>query len=218
MILVVWYNSTSGKEVALARQKDILVHRGQNVDCAPDYKAEIAKFSGCMPEKCGRVVTDKLVSATETDTLLKIAQSGFNLGGSSGGASILDLQTGALSKEKVFVNIYSMEAAKKIFNNADFAIYRVVKTKIQSAIAHHFGVDASSIYLTNPTFFSRITSAPAKTPHDEYWHPHVDKVSFSIKYLQNLFLNYNAIKNQVFQQIIKTIIITIIITIFEIFT
>lgn len=55
-------------------------------------------------------------------------------------------------------------------------IYRVVKTKIQHTMAHNFGIDVNKIYLTKPTFFSRMTNKPAKTIHDEYWHPHVDKV------------------------------------------
>lgn len=53
-----------------------------------------------------------------------------------------------------------------------------MKTKIQHAVAHNFGVDIDKIYLTKPTFFSRITNKPARTIHDEYWHPHVDKVWF----------------------------------------
>lgn len=56
-------------------------------------------------------------------------------------------------------------------------VRRVVKTKIQHAVAHHFGVDANKIYLAKPTFFSRMTNAPAKNVRDEYWLPHVDRVS-----------------------------------------
>lgn len=54
--------------------------------------------------------------------------------------------------------------------------HRIVKTKIQHAVAHNFGVDVDKIYLTKPTFFSRMTNKPARIIHDEYWHPHVDKV------------------------------------------
>ncbi|CAG5102406.1 Similar to ogfod3: 2-oxoglutarate and iron-dependent oxygenase domain-containing protein 3 (Xenopus tropicalis) [Cotesia congregata] len=140
VLLIVWYNSKRGKEVSFARQKDILLSRTQNLDCANDYKTELATYPGCVPEKCGRVVTDKLVSNTETEVLYKIALNGMNLGGSDGGASILDLHSGALSKGK-----------------------KVVKTKIQHAVAHHFGVDADKIYLTKPTFFSRMTNVSAKT-------------------------------------------------------
>lgn len=53
-----------------------------------------------------------------------------------------------------------------------------MKTKIQHAVAHNFGIDINKIYLTKPTFFSRLTNKPAKTIHDEYWHPHIDKVCF----------------------------------------
>ena len=124
MLVVVWYNSKRGKEIALAKQKDVLLSRTQNVECAPDYRAELDTFPGCVPEKCGRVVSDKLVSNTETEILLKIASNGMNLGGSDGGASILDLHGGSLSKGRGFVNVYGIKGAEKIFNSADFAIYK----------------------------------------------------------------------------------------------
>lgn len=55
-------------------------------------------------------------------------------------------------------------------------MFQDVKTKISNAISERFGIDVESLYLTHPTFFSRITNVTAKTIHDEYWHPHVDKV------------------------------------------
>lgn len=108
----------------MAKQKEILLSRTQDVECSSEYKAETSKYPECVPEKCGRRVTDKLVSSTETDVLLKIAINGLNLGGSDGGASILDLHSGALSKGQEFINIYTLPEAKQIFNSADFAIYR----------------------------------------------------------------------------------------------
>ncbi|EGI59472.1 PREDICTED: 2-oxoglutarate and iron-dependent oxygenase domain-containing protein 3-like [Acromyrmex echinatior] len=190
VLLIVWYNNRQGKEVYLAKQKDVLVSRTQNVDCSMDYRDELEKYSGCVPEKCGRVVTDKLVSTTEADVLLKLAKSGIDLAGSDGGASILDLHSGALSKSQGFINIYKLPEAKKIFNSIDSAIYKVVKTKIQHAVAHNFGVDINKIYLTKPTFFSRMTNKPAKTIHDEYWHPHIDKETYeSFHYTALLYLN-----------------------------
>lgn len=190
VLFIVWYNSKHGKEINLAKQKEVLVSRTHNVECSNDYKAETSKYPECTPAKCGRVVTDKLVSSTETDILLKIAVNGINLGGSDGGASILDLHSGALSKGHNFINVYSLPEARKIFNSADFAIYRVVKTKIQHAVAHNFQVPVDKIYLTKPTFFSRMTNASAKTIHDEYWHPHVDKETYeSFHYTTLLYLN-----------------------------
>lgn len=52
-----------------------------------------------------------------------------------------------------------------------------VRQRIQQRIAQAFGISSASMYLTKPTFFSRINNTEAKTTHDEYWHPHVDKVS-----------------------------------------
>lgn len=190
VLFIVWYNSRQGKEISLAKQKDVLVSRAQNLDCSEEYKNELNQFPGCVPEKCGRVVTDKLVTSTESDVLLRLVTNGMSLGGSDGGATILDLHSGALSKGSKFVNIYALEEKEKIFNAADFAIYKVVKTKIQHAIAHNFGVDVDKIYLTKPTFFSRITEAPATTIHDEYWHPHVDKETYEhFHYTSLLYLN-----------------------------
>ncbi|XP_011870556.1 PREDICTED: 2-oxoglutarate and iron-dependent oxygenase domain-containing protein 3-like [Vollenhovia emeryi] len=190
VLLIVWYNNRQGKEVYLAKQKDVLVSRTQNVDCSVDYRDELEKYPGCAPEKCGRVVTDKLVSTTEADVLLKVAKNGLDLAGSDGGASILDLHSGALSKGQGFINIYKQPEAKKIFNSMDSAIYKVVKTKIQHAVAHNFGIDVNKIYLTKPSFFSRMTNKPAKTIHDEYWHPHIDKETYeSFHYTSLLYLN-----------------------------
>ena len=55
--------------------------------------------------------------------------------------------------------------------------YRSVKDRIQAAIANHFGIPINNLYLTRPTFFSRMNTTEAKTVHDEYWHPHIDKVN-----------------------------------------
>ena len=53
---------------------------------------------GCVPTKCGRAVLDNVVNTQEADALLALAKKGFAKGGGSGGASILDLHSGALSK------------------------------------------------------------------------------------------------------------------------
>lgn len=57
-----------------------------------------------------------------------------------------------------------------------FSTIREVRGRIQAVIAETFGLDPTLMYLTKPTFFSRINSTEAKTQHDEYWHPHIDKV------------------------------------------
>ncbi|XP_066991993.1 2-oxoglutarate and iron-dependent oxygenase domain-containing protein 3 [Anabrus simplex] len=189
VIAVVYFSTKNNKEVALARQKEILHQRAHDIPCSEDYKTEIKEFPGCVPERCGRLVSDKLVSASEADALLNLAQRGLALGGSDGGASILDLHSGAISMGQGFVNVYQQKKAANIFQKADFTIYKVVKTKIQHAVAHHFGLDVKTLRLTHPTFFSRMTSLPPKTIHDEYWHPHVDKETYkSFHYTSLLYL------------------------------
>lgn len=104
----------------------------------------------------------------------------------------MDLHSGALSVGKHFVNLYRYfgDKVENIFSEEDFQVYRDVRQKVQLAIAQAFGISASSLYLTKPTFFSRINSTEARTAHDEYWHAHVDKVTYgSFDYTSLLYLS-----------------------------
>ena len=126
-------------------------------------------------------------------------------GGGAGGASILDLHSGALSKEKLFINLYKTNPG--LFTERDFDLYRCssdvvfdlkstllsnrsVKDKVKAAVASHFNLDNSKLFLSHPTFFSELTAVPAVTPHDEYWHEHIDKETYpSFHYTSLLYLS-----------------------------
>lgn len=164
-----------------------------NVSCSDDYK-DLEVFEHCTPIKtCGRIVTDSAVASEEASRLLNIAKRGLSHGGSNGGASILDLHSGALSMGEKFVNIYTYlknDVLHNTFSTDDFKFYAVIKNKVHKIIAKEFGIDDSKLYLTHPTFFSRITNASAKTQHDEYWHPHIDKIQYgSFDYTSLLYLS-----------------------------
>lgn len=65
-----------------------------------------------------------------------------------------------------------------------------VQKRIAASIAENFQISVDALHLTSPTFFSRITDAPAQTLHDEYWHPHVDKHTYeSFHYTSLLYLS-----------------------------
>ncbi|XP_065708601.1 2-oxoglutarate and iron-dependent oxygenase domain-containing protein 3 isoform X2 [Patagioenas fasciata] len=168
-----------GVTEVLARRGDSLRDTFIEVPCSEDYDSH-KRFEGCTPRKCGRGVTDAVITREEAERIRRIAERGLSLGGSDGGASILDLHSGALSLGKHFVNLYRYfgDKIQDIFTEEDFALYRDVRQRIQQRIAQAFGISAASLYLTKPTFFSRINSTGAKTTHDEYWHPHVDKAGF----------------------------------------
>lgn len=164
--------------------------RVYSVACSEDYELH-KRFPGCTPQKCGRVVTDNVVTREESQLLRKLAERGLALAGSEGGASILDLHSGALSMGKQFVNIYRYfgDQIGEVFTPEDFRLYRDVRQRIQQIIAQTFDLDVNTMYLTKPTFFSRINSTEAKTQHDEYWHPHIDKVTYgSFDYTSLLYL------------------------------
>ncbi|XP_053565769.1 2-oxoglutarate and iron-dependent oxygenase domain-containing protein 3 [Bombina bombina] len=188
-----WSDINGDPEVTevLAAQSDVLDRRFYKVPCSEDYNKQ-QRFPGCTPTKCGRAVTDFVITRKEAEKIQRIAQAGLALGGSNGGASILDLHSGALSMGKNFVNLYRYFGEKigEILTEEDFQLYRDVRLKIQQEIARMFEIDATSLYLTKPTFFSRMNSSVAKTPHDEYWHPHIDKVTYgSFDYTSLLYLS-----------------------------
>ncbi|XP_010294513.1 PREDICTED: 2-oxoglutarate and iron-dependent oxygenase domain-containing protein 3, partial [Phaethon lepturus] len=179
-----------GPEV-LAHHRDSLQDKFIEIPCSEDYNSH-KRFEGCTPRKCGRGVTDAVITREEAERIRRIAERGLSLGGSDGGASILDLHSGALSLGKHFVNLYRYfgDKIQDIFTEEDFALYRDVRQRIQQRIAQAFGISSASMYLTKPTFFSRINSTEAKTAHDEYWHPHVDKVTYgSFDYTSLLYLS-----------------------------
>ncbi|XP_041283265.1 2-oxoglutarate and iron-dependent oxygenase domain-containing protein 3 isoform X2 [Onychostruthus taczanowskii] len=182
---------SDGLTEVLAHRSDTLQQRFVEVPCSEDYESH-RRFAGCTPRKCGRGVTDAVITREEAERIRRIAERGLSLGGSDGGASILDLHSGALSLGKHFVNLYRYfgDKIQDIFTEEDFALYRDVRQRIQQRIAQVFGISSSALYLTKPTFFSRMNSTGAKTTHDEYWHPHVDKVTYgSFDYTSLLYLS-----------------------------
>ncbi|XP_066520567.1 urotensin-2 receptor 2 [Hoplias malabaricus] len=190
---VVWLYVSLNDDVTetLVSRREVLTEpRLFLVQCSEDYD-NYKRFPGCTPKKCGRAVTDSVVTKEEAQALKRLAERGLSLGGSGGGASILDLHSGALSMGTKFVNIYRYfsDQIGNMFTEEDFKLYRDVRGRIQRVIAETFGLDSTQMFLTKPTFFSRINSTNAKTTHDEYWHPHIDKVTYgSFDYTSLLYL------------------------------
>ena len=125
LLIVVYFSTQNNNIKTFAKQSEILSGKGLVVECSQSYKEEVDKYEGCVPKECKRFVTDQVISVREAEDLLAIAKKGLKLGGSAGGASILDLHSGALSLGQHFVNIYKREDAKNIFSDTDFNIYRV---------------------------------------------------------------------------------------------
>ncbi|XP_021493126.1 2-oxoglutarate and iron-dependent oxygenase domain-containing protein 3 isoform X1 [Meriones unguiculatus] len=193
VMFLLWSSLQVEDDVAevVARRGEVLEGRFIEVPCSEDYDGH-RRFEGCTPRKCGRGVTDMVITREEAEQIRRIAEKGLSLGGSDGGASILDLHSGALSVGKHFVNLYRYfgDKIQNIFSEEDFRLYRDIRQKVQLTIAKAFGISASLLYLTKPTFFSRINSTEAQTAHDEYWHAHVDKVTYgSFDYTSLLYLS-----------------------------
>lgn len=137
--------------------------------------------SGCtpLPGRCGQVVLDGFLSQSEVAALRKVAERGMSLGGGAGGPTILDLQSGALSLEDTFIDVWMAFnlTKRKPYTRGDLKVYSEVVKRLAAEIERTFGV--SGIMLTAPTFFSRISAdKPPRIPNDEYWHSHVDQIQY----------------------------------------
>eukprot|EP01135_Chromosphaera_perkinsii_P003141 Nk52_evm30s236 gene=Nk52_evmTU30s236 len=165
------------------------------VNCSDDYDMS---FEKCSPVKCGRAVYDGLFDVSDLKKLKNMASEVMSkYGGSTGGPTILDLHSGALSKGEKFVNVYKVAELEKKRNPDSFTpilteevknAYEKVKNIVQAKISEEFGCE--NLYLTKPTFFSRISGKKAVTMHDEYWHPHIDKLQYGTFYYTSLvYLN-----------------------------
>jgi len=189
VVIFMVYTGRKENTHSIARvEEDISEKRKAQMQCAPSYRKEIEAIDPvCLPAKCGRFVVDELISIEEAHKILGLAKKGLSKGGGSGGASILDLHSGALSHGEQFINIYSSHPS--LFTTADFLLYKSVKDKVKAAVAEHFNLDNEKLYLSHPTFFSELTGVPPVTPHDEYWHPHIDKETYpSFHYTSLLYL------------------------------
>jgi len=106
--------------------------------------------------------------------------AGFARSRVSAGPTILDVNSGWLREApRRVVNVYRHDAATGevalAFNASDLALYGSIIERIRGAVAAAFGL--SHLYLTTPTFVTRIRGDAGWSPadmHDEYYHPHVD--------------------------------------------
>jgi hypothetical protein len=70
-------------------------------------------------KQCGRFVTEGLFVEDQINTLLGIFQKGLQFGHSSGGASIFDLHSGALSKGERFINVFGNLETQNLWSEAE---------------------------------------------------------------------------------------------------
>lgn len=186
LVIVIVMKWKKTNEITWVSQQETVAKVKQPLICSTAFHDEINKFEGCAIKQCGRFVMDGLFQEDQLNTLLGIFKKGLQFGHSSGGASILDLHSGALSKGERFINIFTNPETKNIWSETELASYIDAKETIRRAVIENFGLQLEAIHLTSPTFFSRMTDNPAKTVHDEYWHPHVDKETYETFHFTSL--------------------------------
>ena len=139
------------------------------VPCATEYAGEVA---GCRPTTCWRRVVDGFASTQEVDALRAIADKGMQQNTLPGGPVIMDINTGFVMDAGGLQNIYRRKPGVA-FSADEYELYRGMVLRIRDEIKRAYGLE--QLYLTAPTFITRIRGDPAwqpATPHDEYYHYH----------------------------------------------
>lgn len=199
MLIIYMYNFyqeqqrlNQGRTMASVKENIINSPLGQEKACAPQYRQDVALFPKCAPSKCGRFVSDSIVSEREALELRILAETVFSISQPSGGVAIFDLNSGALSNGTQFVNLFQLMKMKNsnLITQKSLDTFCTVKNKLLQAVSIHFGASPEQLHLTSPVFFTRITNAKARTLNDEYWHPHIDKAVYgTFVYTTLLYLN-----------------------------
>lgn len=128
LLIVVYFTSADDKTKTFAKQSELLVGKGQMLQCSTEYMNSIVEHGRCFIKDCKRYVSDKIITVEEAEGLLKILHKALKEGESAGGASSLDLHSGHLSQGDHFVNIYYKPDIIKLFTEEDFQLYAVIST------------------------------------------------------------------------------------------
>ena len=76
--------------------------------CSPQNVSSlyVPYSDGCSPTFCSRLVVDGFLSKAEAGGLRKLVDFALSVGGADGGAEIVDLHSGAVSKGSRFIDLY----------------------------------------------------------------------------------------------------------------
>ncbi|KAI9025565.1 2OG-Fe(II) oxygenase superfamily-domain-containing protein [Hyaloraphidium curvatum] len=149
------------------------------VPCEPNATQT---FPGCSPTRCGRYIEDGFASAAEIATIKGLVERALGYGESTTGTAIYDVASGAVTFKDKFLDVYdavkrthAREGTKQatLFTEAEADLLDDIYSRIKRVLVDRFGI-AGEVFLTRPSFFSKLSPGKAATQNDVYDEPHVD--------------------------------------------
>lgn len=172
LILLLGFSCVDGGAVRLKASNDFSANPWATaVQCKTNDEPD-----GCYPQACARKVVDGLFSTEEVQALKDIALKGYATRESTGGPTILDINTGYIRDSAGMENLFARQGGDRIFSPEDFGVYGRVISRLKQAVLDTFG--GEHLYFTAPTFITRLDGRADWEPkevHDQYWHWHVDR-------------------------------------------
>ena len=115
---------------------------------------ELMREGGCLTSSCGRIINDNLFTNEEISRLKTIAEKGMSKRLSSGGPTILDINTGYIRDTNGLENLFSDNIESSIYSESEFHEYGQIIKKLKLAVETVFKI--KDLYFTAPTFITRI--------------------------------------------------------------
>lgn len=151
MALIVYVLLNRPLEKPFARRRETLELRSQFFECSADFRREVdTHYKDCAPRRCGRLVSDTLLQEHEVDALLEMFEGAMALtGGGSGGATIFELHTGALSKGETFVYAFGLgTAGENLLRPELVKVYEVSERRRRRSILAAAWTTLNGIFFT----------------------------------------------------------------------
>ena len=117
---------------------------------------------GCLTSNCARIVDDFLFTTDEIDQLKAIADLGMSKRISTGGPTILDINTGYIRDTNGLENLFSDSAKSSIFSEMQFSQYGSIIKKLKTSVESFF--DIKELHFTAPTFITRLDGREEWSP------------------------------------------------------
>jgi hypothetical protein len=125
LMTIVWYNAGKKNETSLASVSDDIRFRGMKTKCSSGFDQAVSKYPACVPNHCGRIITDEIVSLQEIHALNDLVERVFKVAKQeAAAATVFDLTTGTLKYGGQTLDLIKANKTKRIFEDGDSLIFQ----------------------------------------------------------------------------------------------
>ncbi|XP_070492335.1 2-oxoglutarate and iron-dependent oxygenase domain-containing protein 3-like [Chironomus tepperi] len=171
---MVYFMSNKEKTSTLAGYKEDIPLREHKLICSADSftEAEFEKHPKCI-SACKRFVTDNLMNENEIEQLQELARKLFQNHDES--SEIYHINSNSIALDDVTKSIHDT--------------IKSIQPKIIENIAQRFEISHNLLYITSPTYFSKITNITTEYSESMHRHHYDKEIKKNVHYTVIIFLS-----------------------------